>query len=231
MQGIRPKFSLMLISLVLIIINDHHFDFNISTAHHSFADLLIHYMGRRKKQRIANLRLKKKATIVYDSTYGWWMGKFSREYGNILQEKFESIVWQTYSGKLPHNFDNSNLLVIVPRDSDGIDCVFEQYDIRTIQDIVLDAVAKEWRRIHLHSSFTSRCFNHLSLESAENRIVISGFKNEISAEKEQAKSSADTYLAEGCTESSLKKSIQSLVELCIFEKGHRKIQAIKRRCL
>jgi hypothetical protein len=73
---------------------------------------------------------------------------------------------------------------------------------------------------------TSKYFRDLRVDTTKN-IFITGFKNEISAVKEQISSTADTYLTCGCPQSSSQAKIRSLVEYCRFSNGTKKYGTIK----
>jgi hypothetical protein len=75
---------------------------------------------------------------------------------------------------------------------------------------------------------TSAYFNDLELESTKN-IVITGFKNEISAVAEQESSSSDSYLINGCPLQSSKAMFRSLVEFCRFSNGTKRFGTINKK--
>jgi hypothetical protein len=90
-----------------------------------------------------------------------------------------------------------------------------------------EAIEKGWNRIHFHSCDTSVNFKYLEIGQFL-RAVITGFKNQISAEKEPS-STADSYLLKGCPQISIDKKIRCLVQYCVLSNGNKKFGTIKKR--
>jgi hypothetical protein len=158
---------------------------------------------------------KKKALILYDGVYRWWKNRLAAN--SEFDKRYDSVKWAVYNGCLPKKTDSFSLLVVVPEHSNGTICQFKKHNTLTIQEIVDDAVRKGWDRIHIHSCLTSTQFRNLSINT-DKRVVVTGFDNEISAEKKQKTSTADRYLISGCPQSTRDPKILPLVGYCIFWK-------------
>jgi hypothetical protein len=84
-------------------------------------------------------------------------------------------------------------------------------DTIPVQILMDEAIEKGWNRIHFHYCYTSVNFKEIGQFL---RAVITGFKNQISAEKEPS-STADSYLLKGCPQICIDKKIRCLVDYCV----------------
>lgn len=177
---------------------------------------------------------RKRGLVLYDPVYNWWRVKLTRKetvYRKVIDRNFSDLRWESFKGFIPENNTGKNILIIVPWHGDGDNCRFKSLGLLEIQSLLDEAVQKGWSRIHFHSCETSTGFRKLKLLKTPRKypVVVTGFKNRISAERRQKSSTADEYMIGGCLQSVPEASLRSLVEYRYFSKKTSFVSKIKGR--